>query len=462
MPTRNKQKYSYDERAALKIIFKSLIPLYAAIFAQQFLGIFVNLLDNFMLGQYAETAMSGATIANQIQTVMANIVFGVGTGVAALGSQYWGKGETAPIKKIFSVGLKIAFLIGAVFTVVMAVFPRQILGLMTNDQAILDEAVNYMSIIAFTYVIYAISNQLMISLQAIETAYVGTIMSGCTIVINFCLNYILIYGHFGAPQLGIKGAAYATLTSRCVELIVVLVYIFVKDKKLRLRPAELLGFNFEYLKDLMAVAAPVMLTGCSWGFGLAAQTTILGHMSAEAIGASSIAVTVSQVFLVFSYAASSAICVIMGKTVGAGNNRLIRPVVRCLQIFLLILGILIGLVEFLSRNVILGLYNVSPGTTELAGWFIIIMAITGIGSVYEYPVMGGIIAGGGNTAYQAIIDSTFMWLFIIPLSALSAFVFNWPPIVTFCCLKVDQILKCIPNAIYCNSYKWIRNRTRQN
>ena len=453
-------KYPPDIREALLAILKRFLPLYAAIFAQQFLGIFVNLLDNFMLGQYAETAMSGATIANQIQSVVANIVFGVGTGVAALGSQYWGKGQKEPIKKIFSVGLKVAALIGIVFTVVMALFPRQILGLMTNEQAILDEAVEYMSIIAFTYVIYSISYQLMISLQAIETAYVGTIMSGCTIVINFCLNYILIYGNFGAPALGIRGAAYATLTSRCVELIVVVIYILVFDKKLRIKPAELFGFNFEYLKDLMAVAWPVMLTGASWGLGLAAQTTILGHMSAEAIGASSIAVTVSQVFLVFSYAASSAICVIMGKTVGGGRRDVIRPLVRCLQVFLLILGATIGLMEFLLRGPILSLYNVSPGTEELAGWFILIMALFSIGSVYEYPVMGGIIAGGGNTGYQAIIDSTFMWLLTIPLAALSAFVFHWPPIVTFICLKLDQVLKCIPNAIYCNTYKWVRDRTR--
>jgi len=74
--------------------------------------------------------------------------------------------------------------------------------------------------------------------------------------------------------------------------------------------------------------------------------------------------------------------------------------------------------------------------------------------------MGGIIAGGGNTRYQTIIDVSFMWLFVIPFSALSAFVFRWPAVVTFIFLKADQVLKCIPNAIYCNTFRWVRNRTR--
>ena len=457
---KRRRKYTSDVSDQLTIIGKRFIPLFIAIFAQQFMGIFVNLLDNFMLGQYSEAAMSGATVANQYFTVLYNIVFGVSTGVVTLGSQYWGKGEREPIKKIFSVGLKLAFLIGAVFTVTLALFPRQALSLITNDQAILNEAVDYMSIICFTYVIGACSSQLMTSLQAVETARVGTFMSASTIVINFCLNYCLIYGNFGLPRLGVKGAAYATLVSRCVELIIVLVYIFAIDKKLKMTPAGLFGFDFDYFKDLIQVAWPVMLTGTSWSVGLAVQTTILGHMSAEAIGASSIAVTVSQIFLCFSYAAASSICVSMGKIVGSGNRELIKPFVRCIQIMLLILGIIVAALEFSLRHVIIGLYNVSPGTEALALQFITVMSICNVGSIYEYPVMGGIIAGGGNTIYQAIIDSSFMWLLVIPLSALSAFVFKWPPLITFICLKIDQILKCIPNAIYCNSYKWVRDRTR--
>jgi len=289
-----------------RLIFRKFIPLLVAVMLQQFLGLFVNLLDNFMLGQFSEAAMSGASIVNQIHGVAGNLIFAAGSGVAMLGSQYWGKRDITSIKKIFADGLKTSFAIGLIFTLMTAIFPEQILGLLTNDSVILEQAVSYVSIICWTYVIFSVSSVLMISLQSVETAFVGTIMSASTIVINFCMNYVLIYGNFGAPRLGILGAAYATLTSRIIELIIVLCYIFLKDKKLRIKPAELFSFKTGFYKDYIKVASPIMIAGGSWGLGLAAQTAILGHLSAQAIGASSISVTVAQMFLVASYSAASA------------------------------------------------------------------------------------------------------------------------------------------------------------
>ena len=92
--------------------------------------------------------------------------------------------------------------------------------------------------------------------------------------------------------------------------------------------------------------------------------------------------------------------------------------------------------------------------------FMTVLSVASIGSCYEYPVEGGIIAGGGSTKYAAVVDNLFMWLFTIPSAALSAFVFQFPPVVTFCFLKADQLLKCIPNAIVCNRYRWVRTLTR--
>ncbi len=443
-----------------KDLFRQFLPLLTAIALQQLLSLLVNLLDNFMLGRYLESAMSAATVANQIQGILQNLIFGVGAGITVLGSQYWGKRQTEPIKRIIACGLKIAVAVGLVFTVLMYLFPRQIIGLLTNDQEILEQAMEYMSVMCWSFIIYSISMILMMSLQAVETAFIGTIMSASTIVINFCLNSILIYGRFGAPELGIKGAAIATFTSRCIELVIVLTYVLFADKKLQLKIKDLVRIKTGFFKDYILAAWPTMVSGAMWGLGLAAQTAILGHMSSEAIGASSIAVTVAQIFLVISYSSSTASGVVMGKIVGNNRNECIKPYTKRLQLFYICAGITAGFILFLLRNLIVGFYDVSEETSYLAVRFIIVMSIVMPGSVYEYPVMSGIIAGGGNTMYQAIIDNLFIWCFTIPVSALSAFVFEWPPLATFFLLKVDQLIKCIPNAIYCNSYKWIKNRTR--
>ena len=449
-----------DYKPEIREMLKAFFPLLFAVGLQQLLALLVNLIDNFMLGQYAEAAMSGATAVNQYQFILQQVVFGVGGGVSVLASQYWGKKQVEPIKKIFSVGIKIGFVIGAVFTIVTALIPSQVVSLITNDPEIIAQGAEYMSIICFTYVLFSISMVLLFTLQGVQTAFIGTLMAGTTVIINFCLNYVLIFGNFGAPRLGVKGAAYATLTSRVAELVIILIYVLFIDKKLRLRIKDFFRVKTGYFKDYIVVAAPMMASGALWGVANAAQMAILGHLGAVSIGANSIATIIFQIFSVFGRSCANASSVIIGKTVGSKKLHLIRPYAKTLQLVYIAFGVASAALMFIFRDAIVAFYNISPETKEMAVVFITIMCITMIGTIYEYPVMGGIISGGGDTKYQAIIDIVFMWVLVIPLSALSAFVFQWGPIVTFICLKCDQILKCIPNAIYVNTYKWIKDRTR--
>ncbi len=444
-----------------KNLYRTFFPLLVVISLQQLASLAVNLADNLMLGGYSELSLSGATLVNQIQFILQSCVVGIGTGVAVLGAQYWGKRDISPIRRITSVGLKCGVAVGILFTVLTFLFPNAILGLFTGETAVVAEGVRYLRIMCYTYIIYAISNTLMYSLQSVETAFIGTVMSVSTLCINICLNYILIYGHFGAPELGIQGAAVATLTSRIVELLIILTYLFFVDKKLKLRPRHLLNWDMGFLKDYVKVALPVMITGGLWGVAQAAQTAILGHISAETIAANSIATVLFQLFAVVGMSASYAASVTMGKTVGDGKLDLVRPYARRLQLIFLWLGMISGGLLFVCRDAILSLYSVSAETRALARQFLTVLSVTTVGSCYEYPVEAGIVGGGGNTKFAAIMDNGFMWLFTIPAAYLSAFVFGFSPVITFCCLKADQVIKCLPNSIYCNRFTWVRELTRE-
>ena len=442
-------------------MFRQFFPMLVAVAVQQLIGLAVNLLDNFMLGSYSEISMSGAALANQIHYVLMTIVAGTGVGVSVLGSQYWGKGEIDPIRRVLSIGFKFSVLAGAVFCAVTAIIPAQVLGLFTNDAAIIAEGVEYLKVICWTYLIYSASAVLMYSQLSVQTVFIGTVMSCSTIVINGCLNYCLIFGNFGFSELGVRGAAIATLTSRIVELVIIVVYVLFIDKKLKLKLSHLLRFDFSYLPDYLKAAMPVIISGALWGVAQSVQTAILGHVSAAALAANSIASIIFQLFSVFGMSCSSIAAIIMGKTVGSGETHLVRQYSKALQLLFLAFGIVSGALLFICKDAMVGFYNITEETRTLSVAFIAVLSVTTVGSCYEYPVESGIIAGGGDTKYQAIVDNLFMWIWTIPASALSAFVFNFPPIVTFMFLKSDQLLKCIPNAIRCNRYKWVRNLTRQ-
>lgn len=444
-----------------KRLYRTFFPLLLVISLQQLASLTVNLVDNLMLGGYSELALSGATLVNQIQFILQSFASGIGTGVSILGAQYWGKGEVGPIRRITSLGLKAAVLLGMIFFLMTMLFPSEILGLLTSETAVVEEAVKYLEIMCYTYIVYVISNSLMYSLMCVETAFVGTIMSVSTIIINAILNYCLIYGNFGAPELGITGAAIATLASRVVELAIILIYLFFVDKKLKMKPRHLVNWDFGFLRDFVKVSLPVLLTAGLWGVAQAVQTGILGHINAETIAANSIATVVFQLFSVVGMSASAAASVTIGKTIGEGNVDLVKSYAKRLQLIFVLNGIIAGLLILLVKEPILNLYAVSDETRKLASQFLTVLAITTVGSCYEYPTEAGIVGGGGNTKFAAIMDNSFMWLFTIPLSYLSAFVFEFSPVVTFCCLKADQLLKCIPNAIYCNRFTWIRDVTRE-
>ena len=443
-----------------KKFYKSFFSLALIMCAQSVISLGVNLADNIMLGRYSELAISGAALVNQIQFILQMFISGICNGIVVLSAQYWGKRETDPIRRIISIGMKLSIISGVVFFLLTKLFPAQALGLFTDEARVIQEGIKYLNIMCWTYIIFSVSNTLIMSLRSVETAFIGTVISVVTMFSNIILNYCLIYGHMGFPSMGIEGAAIATLTSRIIEFIIIFVYVLFVDKKLHMNLKHIFGIDFTFAKDYIKTALPLIGSGALWGFAQAAQTAILGHLNETAIAANSIASVIFEVVVIISVAFTSASSVVIGKTVGENRLDLVKPYSITLQVIFLAAGLFSGVVLFIFKDLAVSLYNVSPETSALAVKFLIVLAVTVIGSNYEYPVAGGIIAGGGNTKYCFYMDTFFMWLFVIPVSAVAAFVFDASPVVVFCLLKSDQILKCIPNFFYCNSFKWVKVLTR--
>lgn len=444
-----------------KSFYKSFFKLTAMLAMQNILTFSVNLADNIMLGTYSESALSGAALVNQIQFLLQMAVMGVGEGVIVLSSQYWGKRQTEPLKKIANIAMKIALAVSAVLFLAVFLFPRGALSLLTNERNVIDEGIKYLAIICFSYPMFAVTNSLLAVLRSVETVRIGFIVSGSTLCINICLNSLLIYGNFGFPEMGIAGAAVATLVSRTVETAIVCLYCKFKDKKIALTLSDFLKrSDRELFGDYLKVGLPVILSNAVWGIAMAVQTAILGRLGASSIAANSIATTVFQIMTVVSYASSSATSVLVGKTIGAGGIDSVKRYIKPLQLIYLAIGILTGTALFLSRGVIIDFYSVSKETAELAMQFMAVLSVTAVGTSYQVAVLTGIVRGSGETQFVLYNDSIFMWLIVIPSAALCAFVFKTPPVIVFICLKSDQILKCFVAFVKVNMFKWGRELTR--
>ena len=421
----------------------------------------VNLTDNVMLGRFSQVALSGAAAVNQIQFILQQVTFGIGEGLVVLASQYWGQRQTESIKRIISIAFWCGILTGAILFALASAIPYRLLSLFTPDQAIIVEGMKYLNVMRYTYLIFIITNVLLSGLRSAETVKIAFYISISTFIINAFINYVLIYGNFGAPRLGSVGSALSTLCARIIELIAVIVYLGVYDKKLHLKFRDFLHIDRVLLVDFLHVCMPVVVTYGLFGLSTALQTVILGHMDSDAIAANSVATTSYQVLKTVSTGAASATAVIIAETVGSGRLEKIREYSRTLQLLYVLIGIFTSIVLFAMRPPLLSFYSLTPNARSLSNAFLLVLCVTCIGTAYQMPALSGIVRGGGDTKFVLINDLISIWGIVLPASFLAAFVFHLNPVIVVALLNSDQVFKCGAAAIKVNRYKWIKVLARK-
>jgi len=441
--------------------YKTLLMLAVPMALQSLLSVSVGLADSIMVGQIDERAMAGVMVANQVQHILTFLVMGISAALVIIAAQYWGKGDTNSVKDLVAIGLKIALGISLAVSLIVLLFPAQVLRIFTNDPGPIAEGVRYIRIIAFSYVFFCLTQILMGAMRCVEVVKIGIAVSLSTLIVSVTGNYLLIFGNWGFPELGIQGAAIATLTARVMEAVIMVVYVRFIDKRLKLRVTELLRTNKQLLKDFFRHGLPVMFGDISWGMIGVIKVSILGRLGESVMAANNVSVVLYSVITVMVWSTSGASGVIIGKTVGAQDYDRVKQYARTMQVLFVCLGLLAGLTLFSLRDIVISWYNFYEQTQIYARQFMTILSVSVIFTSYHAPCFTGIIRAGGDTKFVFIVDTIVSWCFVLPLAALAAFVFNAPPWVVFLCIFSDQFYKWIIAFIKTNRFKWIINLTRE-
>ena len=454
-----------------KKFYKGFFSAWSVLVLYNVITLGVNLLDNVMVSAYSEAAMAGVSAVNQVQFLFQQLMLGAGDAAVVLGSQYWGQKRTEPIKRIAVGALLLGAALGLLFFTVSAVAPAGVVSLFTDDPAIHAAGVEYLRIMKYSFLVFAMTNLLLAVLRSVETVRIGFWVSISTLLVNGGLNYLLIEGRLGFPRLGVTGAAIATLAARCAELAIVLVYVLCLDKKLKWRLRDFFAVDKLLVKDYLTLVRSFLMTSLLFGGAVMLQTVILGHMEASGSGgstiaANSIASTLYQMLKVAIVGASSAAAVLIGKAIGGGRMEDIKSYAQTLQLMFVGIGVCTSTALFLLRVPVVNLYaaispDLSEETYRMALDFIAVLCVTGFGTAYQMPVATGIIRGGGDAKFVLINDLISIWGIVLPISFLAAFVFMWPPVVVIACLNADQVFKCGAACIKVNRYRWMKKLTRK-
>ena len=443
-----------------KKFYKNFFMMMIVLVMQNVITLSVNLADNLMLGAYAEVSLAGVAACNQVQFVYQQMLIGLGEGIVILGTQYFGKKQLQPIKKVASIAMHLGLGLAVILFLTISFFPHGVLGIFTTDEAIIAEGMRYLRIIRFTYLFFAVTQILLATLRSTGTVRIALGLSLWALVVNCSINYTLIYGHFGAPRLGVRGAAIGTLVARITELMILIGFIAFREKKLHLKVRDYLQTDRLLRRDYIKVTLPVLAASSTWGLNNAAQNAILGHMTSRAIAANSVAST--QFLLVKSMAVGTAstAAFFIGKAIGEGDRQKLKTLARTLQVVFVCIGICASLILFVIRIPILSLYKLEPETMQMANTFLLILCVVMLCMSYQMPTNVGIIRGGGATRYMMFLDLISIWCIVLPLSFFMAFVVKASPVVIVWCLNADQIFKCIPAFIKANYGHWAYKLTR--
>ncbi len=444
-----------------KEFYRTLFPMLITVAMQNLIAYSVNMADNLMLGTYSQLALSGAAIVNQIFFMVQQFANSVANSLVALAAQYYGQKRLKPVRSVTGTSLRLGIIVMAIVLILSQTIPVPILRIFTSQESIIAQGKIYLRIVSWSFPLFVITQILMAALRVVQTVKISFWVSVVSLIVNVCINYLLIFGKFGFPSMGIAGAAIGTVIARTVELIIVLVYLFRFDKKLRLfANRDILATDKLLSRDYRKVYFPIMCSSVLWGVSVPMQTAILGHLSDNAIAANAVATTFYQYLKVIIVAMSSTSAVMIGASIGRGDTERVKSDARTMACIDVLIGLVLGGALVLLRGPLLSLYDLEPDAMRMAHNLIAIMGIIMVGMSYQMPVSFGIIQGAGDGKFTMKMNMISTWCIVMPLSFAAAFWWKLPVEWVVVFIQSDQIFKGLPTFIHFRKYNWMKKLTR--
>ena len=447
--------------------YRRLWTLAAPMILQNIITTSLGFADIFMVGLLGNAEMAAATAANVPVFIIQVVIFGFQSGMAVLVSQYWGRGDTDSINRCLGVALYAVTGFSTLLALITFLFPAQVLRLITPNEELVDLAVRYIQIVGFSYIFNGISSIYAGIQRSTEYPKFGMLLFGVSMCVNTFLNFVLIFGHFGAPAMGITGAAVATLTSRVVEFVIAAVFA-LSSRRLPLRWSCILRPGRAIVRSFLTYYTPVVCNEAMWSIGTSMLTVIMGHManSQDMLAAYALVGNIDKLSTVVCFGLAGSAAVIVGKEIGQGHS---RERVYEVSWTLLLVSILVGgavmalllvLLPTFFRPVLFPLFQLAPGAAEAATYLAVVYAVFMPMRAFDITNITGILRAGGDARVASLIDIGPLWLAAIPLMALTGLVLHAPTWVVCIAMQAENLLKCPIGLVRFHSRKWINDVTQ--
>ena len=448
---------TFSDREFLKKAFMLAFP----VDMQNMLNTIINLVDTMMIGKLGSVSIAAVGLANKYYFVFNLFIFGICSGASVLAAQYWGGNDRKSIRKVMGFSMLLAFLGACVFFIPALLFPGVVMSIFTNSEASVEVGMRYLRIACLTYPLLALSNVIVSMLRAVNRVKIPVITSSLAIGINVFFNYCLIFGNFGFPQLGVEGAALATLIARGVELFLLFIVFTRKNSPLAAPFSEFFNYNAAFLSKFFSTALPVILNEFMWGLGTTLYSVAYGRMGDDAVAAITIATTIQDIVTVVWAGLSAATAVILGNELGADRLKKAEDYSKKFFTVSFVLTFLCMLLIYVIKLPIISQYSISEATADDVSRCLNVFILYMIPKMYNYVLVVGVLRSGGDTKMCLFLDTSGVWLFGVPLAFAGALIFRFPIYVVYAMVMFEEVYKMILGTMRYRQKKWLRNITAE-
>jgi len=455
--SRNYLKSFIGDKAFHKTALAIMIP----IVIQQLINTLFNVVDNLMVGQISGVAMSGVSVANRPSLIYYGFFYGITGAGGLMLSQFFGAGETRKCQSIFALEMILGFVCALLFCAVMFFFAEPVMLLFVSDPETIDLGVRYLRLVAFSYLPAAISTTCMLAMRALGHAKIPMLLSILAMALNGFFNYCFIFGHFGAPEMGVEGAALGTLMARLVEMALYLFILFKKSAFFSLNMKAVTDIGKNVFNSFLKKALPLTLNEMLWTGGLSVYFWAYARLDEAALPALTISDLVVQIGFVVSMGMGGAVSVIIGTRLGAGEFEKAKKSTKNLLSLSCALAVMSTIIGLIMSMLLPGIFNVDASMQHLAkqlSWLGAAFYLPG--AVYAFCFF--VLRAGGDTKNAALLDSGYMWVLPVPVAILLG-LFGKGRISVILGMAIVQTLmnlKVIIALIVVRKGKWIRNITK--
>ena len=435
---------------------KEIIRLALPMALQQFMTALVGACDAIMLGKLSQNAMSAVSLATQVTFVFNLFMYAFVTGENMFVAQYYGKGDYEGISKIFSLVTKACGIVAVIFLIGTFFFPRQIMAVLTNEEELITLGSEYLRVIGISYLLSSIAQTFLAIMKNCNAVNVSTLINSVMVILNIILNAVFIFGLFGCPEMGIRGAALATVLATVVQVVWSVGYVLcrIKSVKLNLHRCER-----EITSHFWQKAIPLLINNLAWGIGFSMYSVVMGHLGTDAVAANGIANISKNLIVCFCLGLGNAGSIIVGNRLGANRLEEAKEAGGLLTKTAIIAGILSGIVLIILSPFITQMVDLTPTARGYLQKMLLICSYYIAGKSVNCMTIGGIFAAGGDSKFGMMCDSITLWCITVPLGCICAFILKLPVMVVYFVLNLDEIIKLPVVYKHYKKYKWIKNLT---